>query len=107
MGPGVAVISLNRSEARNAIGAEMLRQLHSIVQGMRHGTSARVLIVCSTVPGVFCAGADLKVSVEDKSSLLGDPLDERVGKCRLSIFIMGLIRFTLSFKLIIQIDNTN
>ncbi|CAM6109849.1 unnamed protein product [Calypogeia fissa] len=57
---GVAVISLNRSEARNAIGAEMLKQLHSIVQGLRHGTSARVLIVCSTVPGVFCAGADLK-----------------------------------------------
>lgn len=57
---GVAVISLNRSEARNAIGAEMLTQLHSIVRGLRHATSARVLIVCSVVPGVFCAGADLK-----------------------------------------------
>ncbi|KAG6552443.1 hypothetical protein Mapa_006004 [Marchantia paleacea] len=56
----VVVISLNRSEARNAIGAEMLKQLHSILEGMRHSSSARVLIVVSTVPGVFCAGADLK-----------------------------------------------
>lgn len=60
----MAVITLNRPDARNAIGAEMLKQLHSILQGMRHATSARVLIVCSTVPGVFCAGADLKVPLE-------------------------------------------
>ncbi|OAE25351.1 hypothetical protein AXG93_4620s1660 [Marchantia polymorpha subsp. ruderalis] len=39
---------------------EMLKQLHSILEGMRHSSSARVLIVVSTVPGVFCAGADLK-----------------------------------------------
>ncbi|KAL2623576.1 hypothetical protein R1flu_003781 [Riccia fluitans] len=57
---GIVVISLNRSETKNAIGAEMLKQLHSIMEGMRHSTHARVLIVLSTVPGVFCAGADLK-----------------------------------------------
>jgi methylglutaconyl-CoA hydratase len=64
--PGVAVITLNRPEARNAIGAEMLKQLHGIVLGMRYSEHARVIIVCSTVPGVFCAGADLKVSLNFK-----------------------------------------
>ncbi|KAL3691025.1 hypothetical protein R1sor_004676 [Riccia sorocarpa] len=57
---GIVVISLNRSEAKNAIGAEMLKQLHSMMAGMRYSTQARALLVLSTVPGVFCAGADLK-----------------------------------------------
>jgi methylglutaconyl-CoA hydratase len=58
---GVAVLTLNRPDARNAIGVELLKQLRDVLEAIQLDTSARALLVCSSVPGVFCAGADLKV----------------------------------------------
>jgi len=58
---GVAVLTLNRPGARNAIGVELLKQLRDVLEALQLDTSARALLVCSSVPGVFCAGADLKV----------------------------------------------
>jgi methylglutaconyl-CoA hydratase len=58
---GVAVLTLNRPDARNAIGVELLKQLRGVLEALQLDTSARALLVCSSVPGVFCAGADLKV----------------------------------------------
>jgi methylglutaconyl-CoA hydratase len=57
---GIAVLTLNRPEAKNAIGVEMLSKLRASLENLQFHTSARILIICSTVPGVFCAGADLK-----------------------------------------------
>ncbi|CAK9199567.1 unnamed protein product [Sphagnum troendelagicum] len=57
---GVAVLTLNRPDARNAIGVELLKQLRDVLEAIQLDTSARALLVCSSVPGVFCAGADLK-----------------------------------------------
>lgn len=61
MRSGIAVLTLNRPEARNAIGVEMLSNLRTRLENLQFNSSARILIICSTVPGVFCAGADLKV----------------------------------------------
>lgn len=58
---GIAVLTLNRPEAKNAIGVEMLSKLRASLENLQFHSSARILIICSTVPGVFCAGADLKV----------------------------------------------
>jgi 1,4-dihydroxy-2-naphthoyl-CoA synthase len=58
---GIAVLTLNRPEARNAIGVEMLSKLRASLENLQFHSSARILIIYSTVPGVFCAGADLKV----------------------------------------------
>lgn len=58
---GIAVLTLNRPEARNAIGNEMLSKLRANLENLLFHSTARILIICSTVPGVFCAGADLKV----------------------------------------------
>lgn len=58
---GIAVLTLNRPEARNAIGNEMLSKLRASLEYLLFHSTARILIICSTVPGVFCAGADLKV----------------------------------------------
>lgn len=59
---GIAVVTLNRPEARNAIGVEMLKKLRAVLEALHFHSSARALLLCSTVPGVFCAGADLKVT---------------------------------------------
>ena len=58
---GIAVLTLNRPEAKNAIGVEMLSKLRASLENLQFHSSARILIICSTVPDVFCAGADLKV----------------------------------------------
>jgi enoyl-CoA hydratase/carnithine racemase len=54
-------LRLERPEARNAIGKEMLRGLRSAMDKVEADPTANVLLVASSVPKIFCAGADLKV----------------------------------------------
>ncbi len=54
---GVATITLNRPEARNALNAAMCEALLAAAQGM--DDTVRLVFVRATGP-VFCAGADLK-----------------------------------------------
>ena len=57
------VLELCRERARNAIGREMLDDVECAVDicAQAEGAQApRALLVCSTVPGIFSAGADLK-----------------------------------------------
>jgi methylglutaconyl-CoA hydratase len=57
----IKVIKLNRPEARNAISRELLDNLNTEISNIDFSpTKTRVLIVASAVPGIFCAGADLK-----------------------------------------------
>lgn len=53
-------LRLERPEAKNAIGKEMLQGLRSAIQEVEADTAANVVLVTSSVPKVFCAGADLK-----------------------------------------------
>lgn len=58
---GIAVIALNRPAAKNSFSLSLVANLTAIVQSLRIETPAvRCVIVRSLVPGVFCAGADLK-----------------------------------------------
>ncbi|GLC34564.1 hypothetical protein PLESTF_000021400 [Pleodorina starrii] len=57
---GVSVISLSRPAARNAIGRQLLRELAEALDTVRQERTTRCVLVRSVVPGVFCAGADLK-----------------------------------------------
>ena len=59
---GTAVLTLRRASARNALGAVLLSELEAALAELRGGGGggARALVLCSDVPGVFCAGADLK-----------------------------------------------
>jgi methylglutaconyl-CoA hydratase len=59
---GIVELRLERPEAKNAIGKEMLQGLRSAIQEVEADTAANVVLVASSVPKVFCAGADLKVS---------------------------------------------
>lgn len=57
---GIVELRLERPEARNAIGKEMLKGLRSAMDKVGADPTANVVLVASSVPKVFCAGADLK-----------------------------------------------
>ncbi|XP_027336335.1 probable enoyl-CoA hydratase 2, mitochondrial [Abrus precatorius] len=57
---GIIEVSLDRPEAKNAIGKDMLRGLSHMFELINQNSYANVAMIRSSVPGVFCAGADLK-----------------------------------------------
>ncbi|KDP39925.1 hypothetical protein JCGZ_03456 [Jatropha curcas] len=57
---GIIEVNLDRAGAKNAIGKEMLRGLQYTFETISKDDSASVVMICSSVPKVFCAGADLK-----------------------------------------------
>ncbi|KAK5132858.1 hypothetical protein LTR08_008574 [Meristemomyces frigidus] len=59
----IAVLSLNRLRARNALSRQMLSELSGVVEGLHAEGgkgSTRALILASESDNAFCAGADLK-----------------------------------------------
>ncbi|MCL7035313.1 hypothetical protein MKW94_004854 [Papaver nudicaule] len=57
---GIIEVKLDRPEAKNAIGKDMLRGLRESLEAINVDSSANVVMISSSVPRVFCAGADLK-----------------------------------------------
>ncbi len=57
---GIVLLGLDRPAAKNALGRQLVRELQLALVDLRQDTSVRVLVLHSLVPGVFCAGADLK-----------------------------------------------
>lgn len=57
---GIIEVKLDRPGAKNAIGNDMLRGLWHSFEEICKDSSAKVVMICSSVPKVFCAGADLK-----------------------------------------------
>ena len=57
---GILLLGLERPEAKNALGRQLLQEIQKALAGIADDLSIRVVILHSLVPGVFCAGADLK-----------------------------------------------
>uniref|UniRef100_M4DX33 Uncharacterized protein n=1 Tax=Brassica campestris TaxID=3711 RepID=M4DX33_BRACM len=57
---GIVEVNLDRPVAKNSINKEMLKGLQNTFETIHQDSSARVVMITSLVPGVFCAGADLK-----------------------------------------------
>ncbi|OIW10343.1 hypothetical protein TanjilG_28094 [Lupinus angustifolius] len=57
---GIVDVRLDRPGAKNAIGKDMLQGLHHTLELIEQNSYTNVAIISSSVPGVFCAGADLK-----------------------------------------------
>ncbi|MCU0709225.1 MAG: enoyl-CoA hydratase-related protein [Pirellula sp.] len=55
---GIAILTLNRPERRNALAIAMMRSLHRAIGDLETDDSTRVVIVRGAGP-VFCAGLDL------------------------------------------------
>jgi enoyl-CoA hydratase/carnithine racemase len=68
---GVATVTLNRPEQRNAMNAAMLRSLASAFDELDTRADVRVVIVRGSGPA-FCAGMDLK-EMEAQRGAQGDP----------------------------------
>ncbi|KAE8671733.1 Methylglutaconyl-CoA hydratase [Hibiscus syriacus] len=60
---GIVEVYLDRPEAKNAIGNEMLSGLRHAFEAIGQDLSARVVMISSSVPKVFCTGADLKMLI--------------------------------------------
>ena len=58
---GIVELRLERPEVKNAINWDVMRWLRSAIEKIQADTTAKVVLVASSVPGAFCAGADLKV----------------------------------------------
>lgn len=56
---GVAVLTLNRPQARNSLSEAMLEALGDAFTAIAHDQSVRVVVVAASGPA-FCAGHDLK-----------------------------------------------
>ncbi len=56
----VAVVTLNRPAARNAINAEVAQALHAAVDQTERDADVWVVVLTGAGADVFCAGADLK-----------------------------------------------
>ncbi len=76
LGNGVALVTLNRPEARNALGSELTPALRRTIAKLDADPEAAV-IVLTGAGGAFCAGGDVKAMAstpkEDRS------FDDRVG----------------------------
>ncbi|KAK6947527.1 Enoyl-CoA hydratase/isomerase [Dillenia turbinata] len=57
---GIVVVNLDRPEVKNAIGKDMLRDLQHSLETINDDPCVNVMMISSSVPKVFCAGADLK-----------------------------------------------
>uniref|UniRef100_A0A8C6T579 Enoyl CoA hydratase domain containing 2 n=1 Tax=Neogobius melanostomus TaxID=47308 RepID=A0A8C6T579_9GOBI len=57
---GIVEVVMCRQKARNALGHLFVSQMRELVSSLSSDAAARVVVFRSLVPGVFCAGADLK-----------------------------------------------
>jgi enoyl-CoA hydratase len=56
---GIATLTLNRPEQRNALNGELLSELVAAVKRARDDDAVRVVVLTGAGDKVFCAGADL------------------------------------------------
>ena len=57
---GIVLLGLDRPAAKNALGRQLIEELEAALAALRDEVAVRVVVLHSLVPGVFCAGADLK-----------------------------------------------
>jgi methylglutaconyl-CoA hydratase len=57
---GIYVLSFDRPAVRNAVSRNTVKQLSETLDELSCDNEARVIILHSTTPGIFCSGADLK-----------------------------------------------
>jgi enoyl-CoA hydratase len=90
---GVALVTMNRPEVRNAINAEMLVRLADAWQDINDNPDVRVAILTGAGDQAFCAGADLDKLVRMMQGLRPPEteFDQRI-KDDVSLIYKGLLR---------------
>jgi enoyl-CoA hydratase len=90
---GLALVTLNRPEVRNAINPEMLCRLADAWQDINDDPEVRVAILTGAGEKAFCAGADLDKLIPMITGLRppANEFDERI-KADYTIIYKGLLR---------------
>ncbi|NXH60172.1 AUHM protein, partial [Rhabdornis inornatus] len=65
---GIVVLGLNRSHAKNALSKNLVKMMSKAVDALKSDKKVRTVVFRSEVPGIFCAGADLKERAKMHSS---------------------------------------
>jgi len=68
---GIAVFSMSRPKAKNSFSRNMVKQFKLAVDAVKFNRDVRVVVIRSVVPGIFCAGADLKERAKMKPEEVG------------------------------------
>ena len=86
---GIATITINRPESRNALSVGASNRLHDLWEEVDRSSSMRVVILTSADCGTFCAGMDLKEAARIKQeqgtdvlALIKDPMQQRMRRVR-------------------------
>ncbi len=80
---GVAVLTMNRPQRRNALSQEMLRAMGEVLAACESDPDVGA-IVLTGAGGAFCAGGDVKGMAEHNEGELRPDLDSRIHAQRLS-----------------------
>ncbi len=57
---GIAVVTIHRPEARNAINLEVVNEMHAVLSGLADDARTRVLILTGSGRMAFASGADIR-----------------------------------------------
>ncbi|KAM4708096.1 methylglutaconyl-CoA hydratase, mitochondrial [Discoglossus pictus] len=68
---GIVVLGINRPQSKNAISKSLVKSMMKTVDSLKSNNKVRTVILRSEVPGVFCAGADLKERAKMHPSEVG------------------------------------
>ncbi len=82
----IAIVALNRPEAKNAMNAQMFKELSDAWEQVAADDEVRVAVVYSKAEDIFCAGLDLKsvipilthareAETEEEKWMVGNPMN--------------------------------
>ena len=88
---GIATLTMNRPEARNAMSGSMMDALHEAVPRLAQDRAVRVLVLTGA-GGAFCAGGDVKgFAAADQSGSEPPSLEQRVTGLRAGMELSRLL----------------
>uniref|UniRef100_A0A8D0L7X2 AU RNA binding methylglutaconyl-CoA hydratase n=1 Tax=Sphenodon punctatus TaxID=8508 RepID=A0A8D0L7X2_SPHPU len=86
---GIVVLGINRSHAKNALNKNLIKMMSKAVDTLKSDKKVRTVIFRSEVPGIFCAGADLK----ERAKMHSSEVSSFVSKARATINEMANLPF--------------
>src|SRR4051794_38919049 len=84
LGPGVALVTLNRPDRLNALSAPLVEDLHAALDAVAGDEAVRVVVLTGAGRG-FCAGLDLKEPMGDGTVTGGLRSQERIAGLMLKL----------------------
>jgi len=106
---GIATVTINRPEQRNAMNIAVSNGLNKIWEDIDLNPDIRVVIFTSADCGTFCAGMDLKETAQKKAetgedilTFMRDPFQKRMRHVRVPIIAAMSGLFSMSWETTVQ-----